>query len=247
MRGNKLGDAVLSNLSMHGLRPVLPCGLPRWLRKLTVPARNKYLKNAISLVENFSPDILCLNEVLVDTHGKELEKKLHEMGFTTIIYGVSLHHLPQFRISLVLATKAKAETIPFSLSMENRPGGSGGAGSLFIPSENLAVLGVHLALPGTLLDTELEEVNTWMQNQKKLGRRVLVLGDFNTDKKQIDKKVPALSSFTETAAPTCPSFKTLFKKSDCIDHIFFDESFQNVNSGVEAGYSDHKLVWAELN
>lgn len=246
MKGNSVLSAVLSNLSMHGFRPAWPFGLlPQWIRKTTVPLRSRHLSEVLKMIGKHSPDILCLNEILIDLQQAELDKQLRQAGFTTIVYGVCRHHQAPFRISLVLATKTSAQEIPFNLTMAPRPGGAGGAASLYVSSENLAILGVHLALPGPVMDQELTEVNTWIQDQKELGRRMLVIGDFNLEKAQLDRKVPALASFRETAFPTCPSFPTFLKRQECIDHIFFDKGFTPTDAGVEQGLSDHKLAWAE--
>jgi endonuclease/exonuclease/phosphatase family metal-dependent hydrolase len=247
MKGNNAIDMALSNLAMHGLRPVLPLGLiPGWLRNITVPMRNRFLSDAMHMAGQYAPDILCLNEVLLNTHKEELETALGKMGFTTIVYGKSKHHSPPFHISLLLATKAKAEEITFNMTMAPRPGGGGGAASIYIPENNLAVLGVHLALPGPVSDTEMKEINTWIESQKKLGRKMLIVGDFNIGKGEIDKKIPAFTALKETAFPTCPSFETFLKQSECVDHIFFDENFTVTGAGAERGLSDHKLVWSEL-
>jgi endonuclease/exonuclease/phosphatase family metal-dependent hydrolase len=245
MKGNTLANAVLSNLSMHGIRPALPFGLlPQWLRKITVPIRSKYLTPTLDILEKHKPDILCLNEILIERHKEELEKRLKALGFNTIVYGPCLHHSPPFKISLVLATKAKAEVIPFHITMAAQPGGGGGAGSLYIPDYNLAVLGVHIAFTGGVRQREMDEVEAWIQAQKKLGRKMLVVGDFNYQRAELNKRIPSLAPFHETVRPTCPSFGTIFQK--CLDHIFYDNNFIEENSGAERVISDHKLVWSEL-
>jgi hypothetical protein len=247
MKGNSTLNAGLSNLSMHGLRPALPFGLlPQWLRKLTVPLRSRHLGDALALISKHNPDIICFNEILIERHKDELENTLMRWGFKTITYGVCLHHSPPFQISLVLATKALAEEIPFHITMAACPGGGGGATSLYIPSQNLAILGVHIAFRGAVLDKEIEEINAWIQEQQKLNRKILVIGDFNLRKKEIDQNIPILSEFGATDFITCPPFKTFFYPSRCIDYIFFDKNFLKISTGVEAGLSDHKLVWAEL-
>ena len=248
MKGNSAFNAVLSNLCMHGLRPVLPFGLlPGWIRKLAFPMRSRHLSKAMDLVEKHSPDILCLNEVVLGPHKEELEKRLKKMGFSSILYGECRHHDYPFRISLVLASKKKAVQMSFSMTMEARPGGAGGAAALFIPEDNLSILGVHLALPGEVLDKEMSEVNRWIERQKQSGRKIIVAGDFNCNKQEAEKSIPLLKDLRETAYLTCPSFHTVFKKPDCIDHIFYDGNFMETDSGTEQGLSDHKLIWAELN
>ena len=108
MKGNSVIDMVLSNLAMHGLRPALSFGLlPQWIRRITVPIRNHHLTDAIKLIKKHSPDILCLNEVLLNIHREELEKYLLSMGFKTIVYGICKHHSPPSKLVLCWQQKQK--------------------------------------------------------------------------------------------------------------------------------------------
>ncbi|OGJ21433.1 hypothetical protein A3K73_08990 [Candidatus Pacearchaeota archaeon RBG_13_36_9] len=79
-----------------------------------------------------------------------------------------------------------------------------------------------------------------------LGGKVILVGDFNGNFEDIKHYFPSLKLASDQMK-TCtltPPFKFFFSQD--IDHIF-TRGFNLGGSGSLEGYSDHRLIWADLN
>ena len=229
---------LLGHFSFHGVHSVT-------LTKFF----SRYNDKDVEFVSKMSPDIVSLNEVLGTLKKEEIVSKLRERGFEHFCWGVADHYESPMDIGTLIASKYEFEKLSFKLPMSDHFGGGGGACAVYIKKKNLSILAVHLGLDSELLLKQLKAVSGFVEDQKKKKRKVILMGDFNLEEQELDKNkgfknLNLTGANKKDTSPDIDIIKRFNFKS--VDNIFYDSSFKLKKSGVVDGYSDHRLVWADL-
>jgi endonuclease/exonuclease/phosphatase family metal-dependent hydrolase len=202
------------------------------------------LEKSLEILNKAKADIIAILEVL---EGQEelLERILKEIGYKYICFGDGhkTRH-SNLCVKAVLASKFIFENKTLTgFPIKNRIGGGGGFVQGYFPSLKLDVLGIHFASPEKR-DLYSQQMSFLKSVLNKLNEKILLLGDFNLsfDRLKGFKRFNLASDRIKTCSIT-PFFR-LFKCKD-LDHILV-KGLHAVNSGSIEGYSDHKLVYADL-
>ena len=127
--------------------------------------------------------------------------------------------------------------------MENRLGGGGGIGAVYIPKLKTTVFNVHLAI--STRKYFYDQIKFIAEKIKKTKGKVILVGDFNLSYNKIKKYFSGLD-LVSNEIKTCsltPVMKWFFF-IDC-DHILV-RGYKRKSLGELKGYSDHKLIYADL-
>jgi endonuclease/exonuclease/phosphatase family metal-dependent hydrolase len=255
MKGITAGSALMSNFAMHGLRPMLPCGTPEFLRNILVRRRSTHIPQVLELIRRHDPDVLCLNEVLKNIHGVELVSGLQMLGFNSLCWQPYGHHKPPFDIHLLVASKYPAEAVHLPISSLPQSGYGGVACGLYIPSHAMTVVGVHLAVSSiykslAILQTkQLGDLEKFVSQEAVKNRPLIVLGDFNLSLPELYSKCSVFKEYLSgVEKETYPSFRTIFNilPQKQFDHILWNEHFKLMNAISEIVSSDHQALVADL-
>ena len=227
---------LLGHFSIHGIKSV-------FLTRLF----SRFNKKTAELLIKKDADIVCINEV-IGLRKNELINKFKLQGYYSY-WGQSKHHKAPLNIGTIIFTKEKAEKMYFKLTNVSKPGGGGGSCATFFKEKKLVVLGIHLALRKKLVEKQINEVSEFINKQNKLGRKVILLGDFNLIEEKLRnyKEFEKLNLISASKKPTCPLiFELMLFKFKCVDNIFVSKGINIKSSQTFLGKSDHKGVYADL-
>lgn len=229
---------VLGHLSFHGLKsPFLTRLFSRFNRKTA------------EIIGGLGADVISLQEVLGTLRKDKLIKDLRAQGFRYFCWGPANHHDFPLDIGTLIASKKKFKKINFKLVQASRPGGGGGGCAIYLERNNLIVLAVHLGLRKKLLVEQIAQISNFITRQKGLGKKVILLGDFNIEEAELNKN-PSFKSLELCGAntqKTCPLILEISPfKFKCVDNIFFSKGLKLKDSEVFNGKSDHRGAWAEF-
>jgi len=190
---------------------------------------------------------------------RELKEKLNELGYKHIFF--ERGHKLKFQnlyVKIAIASKIKCRKLRIrNFPVENEMGGGGGIIHCYFPSLKTNVICIHFANHKKikLYRTETKFLQNYL---KKLKNKLVLMGDFNLSYKKIKnnfKDFQLVSGEIRTCSIT--PFLRWFSSED-LDHIFvkdfssedldhiFVKDFKGKRHGSLEGYSDHKLVWADL-
>jgi len=229
---------ILGHLAFHGVHSV-------FLTKML----SVFNKPTASLIKNANLDIVVLNEVLGTLRKDVLIKELNKTGFKYFCWGPANHYQAPLDLGTLVASKYPAEKLNFSMTQSNKVGGGGGVCAIYIKDKNLVIIGVHLGQNEELAGQEITEIASFIKEQQKKEREVLLVGDFNREEKELNKypDFKNLSLVGANRKKTCPNIKeTKLFYFESVDNIYHNKSVEREKSCVVEGYSDHLLVWADL-
>jgi endonuclease/exonuclease/phosphatase family metal-dependent hydrolase len=206
--------------------------------------REVNLTNSIKIIKECNADIIGICEVLCFQQ-KELRKELLLLGYK-YAYFFQGHKLKNhnFYVTECIVSKYPCKRIDFKeWPVENCLGGGGGFGAIYLPKLKTTLFNAHLGLPGKkYFKKQLEKIS---KEVKRTKGKILLIGDFNLEYQKIKTYFPNLKLFSEEER-TCsltPIMKLFFWKDT--DHIMA-KGFTKKSSGAFTGYSDHKLIYADL-
>lgn len=254
---DRLITNVRSHLAVHRRQMITLFVQPsRFDGSRTKPSRGRMryvrrrtdLTNILSLIEKEDPDIVTLNEVLVQFHKEELQWSLSLLGYRSIVLGLSGHH-PDATVATLIAAKDKGEPASSFFEPKRGFGSGGGTAALRLQSSNITVLGVHLPLPDKLpklYAEQTKEIIRFVQGEKASGREVIAAGDWNAPSTYV-RTIGAWETLgfknADGDVPTCPTF---LKKLKPLDHIFVPQAWNVEEKRAIAFGSDHLAVSAFL-
>ena len=203
------------------------------------------LERTIEIVKKSNADIIGICEVLEGQH-EQFRKMLNEIGYKWVYFGKGhklSHH--DTHVIEIIASKFPCKQIDVGNWMvENKLGGGGGLGAIYIPKLKSYVFNVHLAL--STRKYFYDQIKFIAEKIKKLKGKVILVGDFNLGYEKIKDYFPELQLVSD-GNKTCsltPIMKHFFW-IDC-DHIFV-RGWNKKGLGELKGYSDHKLIYADLD
>lgn len=203
------------------------------------------LNRTIEIVKKSRAEIIGICEVL---EGQEriLSRKLKKIGYKYVSFGRG-HKLKHYNLHVMEAVASKFPAKKIEIGnwlVENRMGGGGGLGAIYIPKINTTVFNVHLAL--STRKYFFQQIRYIQEKIKKIRGNVILVGDFNLSYGKIKDYFPSLKLLSEEEK-TCsltPIMKLFFNK-DC-DHIFA-KGFKKNSYGKLIGFSDHKLIYVDVD
>jgi endonuclease/exonuclease/phosphatase family metal-dependent hydrolase len=202
------------------------------------------LSRTLEIIEKSNADIIGIAEIL-EGQEKELEEKLKKLGYNYFFF--SKGHKTKFRdLHVIVAIASKIKCVMEGVEgfpMKNEMGGGGGFIRCYIPSLKTSVINLHLAnVKKKVFGKQIRFLQDLLKERKE---KIILIGDFNISYskfKNVFKDLDLISKETKTCSTT-PLFK-LFSYKD-LDHIFV-KGFKGKNIGDFRGYSDHKLIYADL-
>jgi len=238
MYGREPFTNLLGHLSFHGLRSV-------YLTSFF----SRFNKPAVDLVTKTEADLIVLNEVIGNLKKDQIVEELKKKNYTDFCWGPAKHHHAPLDLGTLMASRYEFENVNLTITQKDKMGGGGGGCAVYLPEKNLTVLGVHLGLRNRLSRKQVEQLSDFVENQRNLERRVVLMGDFNMNEKELNQ-IPAFSHLNLSGVNSTGTSPNVFGlrtfKFDCVDNIFYSQPSSLITSGTFEGYSDHKGVWADL-
>lgn len=192
------------------------------------------------------PDILCLTEIPRTAVGS-LKRQLRKQGFRSFSYRPSQWYRGRFNIGVMLATKQKCRKNRMSEETVRALSVGWGYAHLWLPAQNIVVVGVHLALNGWLHAIQMRALSKFVLKQKQLGRRIILAGDFNCTEafarrtSTLFRKAKLIGSKLRTFPNGLPE---AFRWD--LDHVFCDDSFIIKKAKAISRFSDHMMISCTL-
>ena len=174
-----------------------------------------------------------------------LKRMLNKRGYKYVHFGMG-HKLKHHNVRVI---ELIASRFPFrklkvgNWLVENRMGG-GGFGAVYIPKLNTTVFSIHLAL--STRKYFYHQVNFVAEKIKKTKGKIILIGDFNLSYQKIKNYFPRDLKLISDERNTCSTTPIMnwFFCIDC-DHILA-KGWTKKKIGEIKGYSDHKLLYADL-
>ncbi len=211
-------------------------------------SKNTRLDNTLALIEGCEPDIVVLNEVLVQLHRPILDRELLKMGFAHIAWGPSLHY-PDMTVATMVASKLPcAES--FIPQISHLPEISGGAGAAGLRLRNVPLTLVGCHLTAGLRDfsrRQMQDLSNVIESEKEKGRQTICVGDFNETADTLLSRAPFKTEGLTSVSrePTCPLGLPSFMRKD-LDHVFAPLSWTVKDARTIDFGSDHLALLAEV-
>lgn len=215
------------------------------------------LNRTLKTIQKAKADIVGIMEVLGEKQRKLLIRELREQGYKSFYVGYG-HGLNQDygNVETLLATCFDDEQIfQPKFSVPANLGFGGGIVAVYIPSKDLYVIQLHLPLcrgrTKKFFTAQFENLLIEIEKIRvmKLNPKIVVMGDFNCCTKDLLKFFPQFSRFKDLSAglSTCSvnNFLRWFYCKD-LDHIF-GLNFKAKAKGMIEDFSDHALVWVEVD
>lgn len=203
------------------------------------------INRTIDVINKSKADVVGITEIL-EGQEKELAAKLNELGYKYLFFGSG--HRTKFRklyVKVVLASKIRCEQVEISgFPVKDEMGGGGGIIDCYFPELQLNLINVHLACAKK--EKFLKQREFLRNYLEKKRNKIVLLGDFNSHYQGIKELFSNLQLVSEEIK-TC-SVTPLFKWFSCkdLDHIFV-KGLTKESVGELKGYSDHKLIYVDLN
>lgn len=198
----------------------------------------------INIIKKSNADIIGICEVLEGQH-EYFKELLNKIGYRWVFFGRG-HKLSHYNnhVIEIIASKIPCKEVKLGKwPVENRLGGGGGCSAIYIPQLKTHVFNAHLALPNRkYFQHQLEFIS---EKVKKIDEKIILLGDFNAPYTKIKRHFSGLrliSGEKKTCSIT-PLMKNFFW-IDC-DHIFA-KGWEQKKVGELKGFSDHKLIYADV-
>jgi len=212
----------------------------RFRRERNVKAN---LEKTVEILKESNADVVGISEVL-EGQEEKLTERLKRLGYDYVFFEKG--HKTRFRdlyVEVAIASKILCEKIEVKgFPVKNEMGGGGGFVHCYFPGLGTDVINLHLA--SGKKSVHVQQLDFVEQCVSGLSERVVVLGDFNVSHKVLEKRFNGFDLVSERVK-TCPTtFGLRFLSSD-LDHIFV-RGYEAEGYGSLDGYSDHKLVWADL-
>ncbi len=202
------------------------------------------LSRTCGIVEESNSDIIGICEVL-EKQKEDFASMLKEFGYKWVYFGKG-HKLKHHDMHVIEAVASKIPCEQINCGkwlVENRLGGGGGFVTLCFPKLKTTLFSVHLAL--STRKYFYDQIRFISQKIENTDGRVILIGDFNLEYDNIKEYFPGLELASDKLK-TCsitPVINYFYFKD--VDHIL-TRGFEKKDSGSIIGYSDHKLIWADL-
>ncbi len=238
MYGKTLFFNALGHLSIHVLRS-----------KILTNFLSRFNKKTVELMANTDADVLVINEVLGSLKEKEIIQEFKKRGYNFSCFGSARSPYEPLDMGTLIVSKNKFERLNLSVVAKDKKGGVGGACAIYFKEKNLTVIGIHFGLLDKYSSKQIVEIALFIEEQKNLKRKVVLVGDFNMNSEELN----SFSDFEELGLKnanmkgTTPDiFEIKLFKFEAYDNIFFTDDLKLKKSDTVKGYSDHRLVWADL-
>jgi endonuclease/exonuclease/phosphatase family metal-dependent hydrolase len=202
------------------------------------------LEITITIIKKSNADIIGICEVL-EAQYEQFKKMLNEIGYKWVYFGKG-HKLKNHNMHIieVIASKFPCKHLDVGdWLVENRLGGGGGLVGVNIPKLNATVFSVHLALSSRKYF--YQQIEFIAQKINAVKGKVILIGDFNLGFEGIKQYFPGLK-LASGRIKSCSITRVMkWIYNEDVDHILF-KGFEKEDFGEIAGYSDHKLIWANL-
>jgi endonuclease/exonuclease/phosphatase (EEP) superfamily protein YafD len=202
------------------------------------------LKRTLEAIKQSNADIVGIAEVL-DFQEDKLKRGLNDLGYGYVFFARG--HRTKFRESYVkVAIASKIKCVNEELDgfpLKNEMGGGGGIVRCYFPSLKCSVINLHLASANK--DVFGKQIHFLKRLVEKEKEKVILMGDFNVSYPELQwifKDLDFVSGRLKTCSVT-PILNLFFHKD--IDHIF-SKGLRKIKVGSVEGFSDHRLIYADL-
>lgn len=213
------------------------------------------VNKTIQTIEEISPDVIGLSEVLGESQRQKLMELLQKNGYMNFHFGLGRPIKDGGNLEVLLATKVKSEFVFSSnFDLPAKKGYGGGIVGVFLPASGVYIIQAHMPLlyAGKFAQFKMQmgflvtAVNDLIREAKV--KKIIVMGDFNCTYRSLIRFFPDIQKFDRLSpkVPTCIRtnvLKYLYRQN--IDHIF-GLGFELKQSGFIEGMSDHRLIFVEV-
>ena len=197
----------------------------------------------LEIVKKSNADIIGICEI-VEGQEKELKIGLKKLGYNYVYFGEG--HRTKFNklmIQVAIASKFRLTKIEVKdFPKINELGGGGGIIHCYCPKLKLHVFNIHFAI---MQKKELQQnqMNFLKKYLSKINKNTILMGDFNQSSSNINFPGMNLVSDGIKTCSLTPIFRNFHFQDD--DHIFV-KGLKKTNLGFIEGYSDHRLIYVDL-
>ena len=202
------------------------------------------LGRTMEILKESNADVIGICEVL-EGQQEQMREMLMKLGYNHIYFtkGHKLSHYDMHVIEIIVS-KLKCKQLNLgNWQVENRIGGGGGFGAVYLPKLKTTLFNAHLAL--STRKYFYDQIKFIADKINSMKGKVILIGDFNLSYQKIRNYFPELelvSEETKTCSNT-PIMKWIYNED--ADHILV-KGFKKQKFGTLKGYSDHLLLWADL-
>lgn len=203
------------------------------------------ISNTINTLLQSNADIFGIVEVL-EGQEEEIKEKLKKKGYNYFYLGKG--HKTKYSklyVQELIASKIKGKQQNIGVwPMEDRLGGGGGIAHVCFSKQKYHLILAHLGLPSRKY--YWKQISFLRDYLKEIEGKVIILGDFNLPYQKLKNyflDYELVSEEMKTCSNT-PIMRWFYYKD--VDHIFV-KGLNKIDIGSLDGYSDHKLIWADLS
>ena len=229
---------ALGHLSIHGLRS-----------KILTNFFSRFNKETVELATRTNADVIVINEVLGSLKKEEIIKEFKKRGYNFSCFDLARSPYKPLDMGTLIVSKNKFEKLNLSVIAKDKKGGVGGGCAIYFSEKNLTIIGIHLGLLDKYSSQQIIQITSFIEEQKNLKRKVVFMGDFNMNQEKLNsigdfEKLGLKSANKKATTPDI--FEIKLFKFEAYDNIFFTDDLKLKKSDTLEGYSDHRLVWADL-
>lgn len=232
LNGNKFFSTISAHYSVHFRNKSR-----RFWEKVDID-------KTLEIIKKTEAEVVGIAEVL---EGQELKLQngLVKLGYKHVFFGQGHRtKLGKKHVKIAIASRIKCQKIEINgFPLKNKFGGGGGIVGCYLPDLDTTLVNVHLAAFREQVHSQ--QIKFLVDYLKNLKGKIVLMGDFNQNYKSLKSFFPDL----ELASGEIISFSLTpvlrkFKNED-IDHIFV-KGLRPFCSGSLEGFSDHRLIYADL-
>ena len=206
--------------------------------------RYSSLRNVLSLLVGQEPDVVVINELVLQLHKDELEAKLPSLGYMSWAWG-PVEYYSDATIASLVACRQSAMPVEIPFPKSTYVGSGAGIAGLRLVDNNITLVAIHMSYLNNVpweYESQIKALAAFVTDEQSHNRCVVIAGDWNAPSRVIQgypdfKKLNLINA--EHDVLTCPTF---LPKLRPYDHVFMPEQWKAKNVATHKFGSDHLAV-----
>lgn len=205
------------------------------------PLLKKDLKRSLKFALRGKPDVIVLTELITGSDLSYARRFFRRRGYKSLVTGKSRffeRHEDDKNFAVLTVFKGVAQKVQLK-NYDVEP--CWGSSVMYIPTYNLMMFSLHMSVLKMERFREIASLKKVVLAQLQKGRRVMLVGDFNTNSKEILSYFPGLQpSFINKATFD----HWLFGKDNIDNIVIFGGKHRKVRFFQDS--SDHKKIFSNI-
>lgn len=205
------------------------------------PLLKKDLKRSLKFAVRGNPDVIVLTELITGSDLNSARRFFRRRGYKSIVTGKSKFfekHEDDKNFAVLTVFKGIAQKVHLK-NYDVQP--CWGSSVMYIPAYNLMIFSLHMSVLKIERYREIASLQKVVLTQMNKGRRIMLVGDFNTNIKEILSYFPNLyPSFINKATFD----HWLFGKDNIDNIVIFGGKHKKVRLFQDT--SDHKKIFSRI-